>query len=50
MTVCMELLEAIIKAKIFEDEDYFLPKLQIANNAIFHGLVMRDTCAWLRRF
>ena len=35
MTVCMELLEAIVKAKIFEDEDYFLPKLQIANNALF---------------
>ena len=34
-SVCMELLEAIIKAKIFEDEDYFIPKLQISINTIF---------------
>ena len=35
ISACMKLLEAIVKAKIFEDEDYFLPKLQIVTNEMF---------------
>ena len=35
ISACMELLEAIVKAKIFEDEKFFIPKLQITSYEMF---------------